>query len=87
MERLEIVPHQIVWYKNWECIVRDLDDSDESALLEKEDGEQMWVDYDTIASYNPDLVVEEEEDEILEEEDEDLDEREWPDVEDIWPEY
>lgn len=79
MERLEIVPHQIVWYKNWECIVRDLDDSDESALLEKENGEQMWVDYDTIASYNPDLVVEEEEDE-------DLDEEEWPGVEDIWPE-
>lgn len=77
MERLEIVPHQTVWYKNWECIVRDLDDSDESALLENEEGEQMWVDYDTIASYNPDLVVEE---------DFDLDEEEWPDVEDIWPE-
>ena len=77
MERLEIVPHQIVWYKNWECIVRDLDDSDESALLEKENGEQMWVDYDTIARDNPDLVVEE---------DFDLDEEEWPDVEDIWPE-
>ena len=67
MERLEIVPHQIVWYKNQECIVRDLDDSDESALLEKEDGEQMWVDYGTIARYNPDLVVEEEYD--LDEED------------------
>lgn len=78
MERLEIVPHQIVWYKNRECIVRDLDDSDESALLENEEGEQTWVDYDTIARYNPDLVVEEEYD---------LDEEEWPDVEDIWPEY
>lgn len=87
MERLEIVPHQIVWYRNQECIVRDLDDSDESALLEKENGEQVWVGYDTIASYNPDLVVEEEEDELLEEEDIDLDEEEWPDVEDIWPEY
>lgn len=79
MERLDIVPHQIVWYKNQECIVRDLDDSDESALLENEEGEQMWVDYDTIASYNPDLVTEDD--------DIDLDEEEWPDVEDIWPEY
>lgn len=75
MERLEIVPHQIVRYKNQECIVRDLDDSDESALLENEEGEQMWVDYDTVARYNPDLV---------DEEDIDLDEEEWPDVEDIW---
>lgn len=56
MERLEIVPHQIVWYRNQECIVRDLDDSDEYALLEKENGEQMWVDYDIIARDNPDLV-------------------------------
>lgn len=75
MERLEIVPHQIVRYRNQECIVRDLDDSDESALLEKENGEQVWVDYDTIARDNPDLV---------DEEDIDLDEEEWPDVEDIW---
>ena len=75
MERLEIVPHQIVRYRNQECIVRDLDDSDESALLEKENGEQIWVGYDTIARDNPDLV---------DEEDIDLDEEEWPNVEDIW---
>lgn len=58
--RIDIVPHQLVMYKGQQCTVVDLDDADESALLDNGRGTSIWVDYEAIAAENPDLEIEDE---------------------------